>query len=204
MEPLLHGIILSFGLILPLGVQNVFVFNQGAIQKQFNQAIPAILTAAICDTLLIYLAVAGVSIIVFSFEWLRNLLFIGGFFFLLYMGFMMWKSSPDQRSEQDSNTFSAKRQVIFALSVSLLNPHAIMDTVGVIGTSSLAYSGLEKWIFMIACICVSWIWFFGLAIAGRRIGKVNPGGQFLKRINQASALIIWGMAIYIGYQFFVI
>lgn len=26
---LLHGIALAFGLILPLGAQNVFVFNQG-------------------------------------------------------------------------------------------------------------------------------------------------------------------------------
>ena len=31
-EAIIHGIILAFGLIIPLGVQNVFVFNQGASQ----------------------------------------------------------------------------------------------------------------------------------------------------------------------------
>ncbi len=34
-EAIIHGVILAFGLILPLGVQNVFVFNQGAIQLLF-------------------------------------------------------------------------------------------------------------------------------------------------------------------------
>ncbi|EOB7095948.1 hypothetical protein NYT36_02995 [Staphylococcus aureus] len=32
-QPVLHGILLALGLILPLGAQNVFVFNQGANQK---------------------------------------------------------------------------------------------------------------------------------------------------------------------------
>lgn len=94
MEALIHGMILAFGLILPLGVQNVFIFNQGATHKKLTNALPAIITAGVCDTILIYLAVAGVSIIVFSFEWLKILLFLVGFFFLAYMGWIMWKNTP--------------------------------------------------------------------------------------------------------------
>lgn len=202
MEPLVHGMILAFGLILPLGVQNVFVFNQGATHKRFTSVLPAIITAGICDTILIYLAVAGVSIIVFSFEWLKILLFSIGFFFLAYMGWVMWKNTPEVSDNQEQNRFSARRQVAFAASVSLLNPHAIMDTIGVIGTSSLAYSGYEKWVFTVACIAVSWLWFFSLAILGRKIGQIDRSGKFLKRMNQLSALIIWVMAIYMGYQLY--
>ncbi|HZH60635.1 MAG TPA: LysE/ArgO family amino acid transporter [Metabacillus sp.] len=202
MEALIHGIILAFGLILPLGVQNLFVFNQGAIHPKFTYALPAVITAGICDTLLIYLAVAGVSIIVFSFEWLRFLLLIIGFFFLAYMGWMLWRNNPEPGVDQKQDRFLARRQVTFAASVSLFNPHAIMDTIGVIGTSSLAYTGYEKWIFCIACIAVSWIWFFSLAIIGRRIGQFDQSGKFLKRMNQVSALIVWGMALYMGYQLY--
>lgn len=202
MEPLVHGMILAFGLILPLGVQNVFVFNQGATHKRFTSALPAIITAGVCDTILIYLAVAGVSIIVFSFEWLKILLFSIGFIFLTYMGWVMWKNTPEVSDNQELNRFSARRQVAFAASVSLLNPHAIMDTIGVIGTSSLAYSGYEKWVFTVACIAVSWLWFFSLAILGRKIGQIDRSGKFLKRMNQLSALIIWVMAIYMGYQLY--
>lgn len=39
-EAIIHGIILAFGLIIPLGVQNVFVFNQGASQPNIWRAPP--------------------------------------------------------------------------------------------------------------------------------------------------------------------
>lgn len=203
-EPLIHGIILAFGLILPLGVQNVFVFNQGATHKKFTNAIPAVVTAGICDTLLIYMAVAGVSVIVFSFEWLKILLFGVGLFFLAYMGWVIWKDRPEVSTNTGENRFSTRRQITFAASVSLLNPHAILDTIGVIGTSSLTYSGYDKWVFMIGCIVVSWIWFISLAVVGRKIGQFNGTGNFLKRINQISAIIIWIMAIYMGYQVYLL
>lgn len=200
MEPFLHGILLAFGLILPLGVQNVFVFNQGATHKKFTQALPVIITAGLCDTILISLAVAGVSIIIFSFEWLRTFMFLVGFIFLAYMGWLMWKDTSEIKNEQTSGSFSAKRQILFAASVSLLNPHAILDTIGVIGTSSLVYTGVEKWSFTAACIIISWIWFFALAFTGKKIGQIDTNGKLLKRLNRVSALIIWGMAIYMGAQ----
>ncbi|MGK7379155.1 LysE/ArgO family amino acid transporter [Planococcus sp. 1R117A] len=197
MEPLLHGIVLAFGLILPLGVQNVFIFNQGATYRKLSHAFPAVMTAAICDTALIYLAVTGVSAIVFSFEWLKTSLFLVGFVFLSYMGWVMWKTNPETSSNQHASQLTAQRQVTFAASVSLLNPHAIMDTIGVIGTSSLVYAGEEKWVFTAAVIGVSWIWFISLAIVGRKVGQFDTSGRLLKRINQLSALIIWMMALYI-------
>lgn len=202
MEALLHGIMLAFGLILPLGVQNVFIFNQGATHKKFTNALPAVITAGVCDTILILLAVAGVSLLILSFEWLRTFIFLVGFIFLVYMGWLLWRDNPEVKNVQESNPFSAKRQILFAASVSLLNPHAILDTIGVIGTSSLVYTGNEKWIFALACIGVSWIWFFALAITGKKIGQIDTNGILLKRLNQISALIIWGIAVYMGLQLF--
>ena len=91
-EAILHGIILAFGLIVPLGVQNVFVFNQGALQPTFMRALPVVVTAGICDTILIVAAVSGVSLLVLTFAWLENIIFSIGIVFLLYIGFVLWKS----------------------------------------------------------------------------------------------------------------
>ncbi|TXC90578.1 amino acid transporter [Metabacillus litoralis] len=202
MEPLLHGMLLAFGLILPLGVQNIFVFTQGATHIKFTNALPSIVTAAICDTILISLAVTGVSFIVFNFIWLKNTIFFVGFLFLIYMGWMMWRDSSNVSKQPELNPFSPKKQITFAASVSLLNPHAIMDTIGVIGTSSLTYSGSDKWLFTLACIAISWLWFLGLAIAGRKIGQLDTNGKYLRYMNQFSAIIIWVMAFYIISQLF--
>lgn len=65
-QPVLHGILLALGLILPLGAQNVFVFNQGANQKKMINALPVVITAGLCDTFLIIIAVLGVSLILMS------------------------------------------------------------------------------------------------------------------------------------------
>ncbi len=201
MQALIHGIGLAFGLILPLGVQNVFIFNQGATHKRFSRALPAVITAGFCDTILILLAVAGVSLIILNFEWLKLGIFFIGFLFLAYMGWLLWRTTPEVQ-EEERNPFSTKKQVMFAASVSLLNPHAILDTIGVIGTNSLVYDGFDRLIFTFACITVSWLWFFGLAYTGRKIGQIDTNGRFLKRMNQLSALIIWVIAVYMLIQIF--
>ncbi|MFE4426334.1 LysE family transporter [Peribacillus butanolivorans] len=63
------------------------------------------------------------------------------------------------------------------MSVSLLNPHAIIDTVGVIGISSLSYTGIEKMTFTAATILISWIWFFSLAIVEKKVGDIDTDGD---------------------------
>lgn len=194
---IIHGILLAFGLILPLGAQNVFVFNQGASQPKFRGAIPVIVTAACCDTLLILLAVLGVSVVVFTIPVLQTAIFVIGLAFLLYMGWSIWQSKPAKLDKREA-ALSPRKQIMFAMSVSLLNPHAILDTIGVIGTSSLGYSGADKLMFTVSTMAVSWIWFFALAFAGKMVGSVDSGGRILSVINKLSALVIWGVAVYIA------
>lgn len=189
-----HGFILAFGLILPLGVQNVFVFNQGALQPSFKRAMPVVLTASLCDTILILMAVLGISVLVLKISWLQTLLLAGGFIFLLYMGIITWRSAPAGESA-GRESFSPKKQIAYAASVSLLNPHAILDTIGVIGTSSIAYSGNPKIAFTMACILTSWIWFLLLAFVGRQAGRLGKSSKFMAFLNKISAVIIWGTAI---------
>jgi L-lysine exporter family protein LysE/ArgO len=196
LSAIIHGIILAFGLILPLGVQNVFVFNQGAIQPKFIRSLPVVITASICDTILISLAILGVSVIILGVYWIKFTLLTGGIIFLMYMGYATWKSKPSTNSS-NVHALAPGKQIAFAASVSLLNPHAIMDTIGVIGTSSLSYSGIEKVTFTLACIIVSWLWFFSLALFGKQIGKLDKSGKFMDILNKVSALIMWGTAIYL-------
>ena len=195
MKPLLHGIFLSFGLILPLGVQNVFVLSQGMNQPRFIYALPAVITAACCDTLLIAAAVGGVSLLLLQYEFLKLVLTVLGILFMLYMGWVTWKSVPNT-SEEVARSYSPGRQILFAAGVSLLNPHAILDTVGVIGTSAAGYMGSERLIFTLACVLVSWVWFFALALAGRLMGG-NKAMRYVVLLNKTAAALMWGAAVYL-------
>ncbi|MCM3759918.1 LysE/ArgO family amino acid transporter [Alkalihalobacillus oceani] len=202
LEAIIHGLLLSFGLILPLGAQNIFIFNQGVTQHSFRAALPVVITASVCDAILIVLAIAGLSVIVLQFTWMSQLLLAFGCLFLLYMGWSIWKSVPATSEQKPSGPLSPKQQILFAVSVSLLNPHAILDTVGIVGTSSLAYQGIDKLMFAGACVAVSFFWFFMLAGAGRKLGRYDKDGRKIRRLNQASAFFMWGMAVFLAYQLF--
>ena len=188
MQPIIHGFLLALGLILPLGAQNVFVFNQGANQKKLTKALPVIVTAGLCDTTLIVLAILGVSLILMSLPILQLVIYIIGLAFLLYMAWSLWNEKPSHLEHMEP--MSAKKQIGFALSVSLLNPHAIMDTIGVIGTSASMYHGTEKILFAGATILVSWIWFILLAILGKMIGSVDKTGKYIIILNKVSSVIV--------------
>lgn len=190
----LHGFLLALGLILPLGPQNAFVLSQGGCQPSYRHALPVVLTASLCDTLLILLAVLGVSVAVMNLTWLRSVLVIGGVLFLLIMGWLSWRAAPSD-DEAPAEARPPRRQIVLALVFSLGNPHAIIDTVGVIGTSSLAYTGEARVGFTAACIAVSWIWFALLAAAGRLLGHM---ALIRRQLNRISALVMWGSALYLG------
>jgi L-lysine exporter family protein LysE/ArgO len=115
--------------------------------------------------------------------------------FLGVIGWLTWRSEPSaNETAQAAARWPLDRQIVFAASVSLLNPHAILDSIGVIGTSALAYVGSARWVFAAACILNSWVWFVVLAGAGQ---LVSSSGQVRRWLNKASAVIMWGCAIYL-------
>lgn len=118
-----------------------------------------------------------------------------GIVFLLYMGYSIWRSNPT--TSEKSEALPVKKQILFALSVSLLNPHAILDTIGVIGTSALKYNGTEQVLFTAACVLISWLWFFGLTLAGASFKKLDSSGKLMNIFNKCSAIFIWATAMYL-------
>lgn len=193
----LHGYIMALGLILPLGPQNAFVLTQGAIQPRLIRALPVALTAALADTALILIAVLGVSLVILTIPGVRLVLVIAGILFLLVMGAITWRSASQERTGDQSEAaahWPLRRQVIFTLSVSLLNPHAILDTVGLIGPTAILYPPDLRAAFTLGVIVNSWLWFIGLTLVGRLVGSVKQVRAWLSR---ASALVMWLGAFYL-------
>lgn len=198
MHPFLYGAILALGLIIPLGMQNVFIFNQGVTQRKWMHAMPGVITAFLCDALLIMSAVLGISVAVISIPSVKSIIYDLGFLFLMYMGWITWRSSGQVTG--DFEPLSARQQIYFSASVSLLNPHAILDSVAVIGTNSLNFSGHDKWIYMVACMLVSLAWFLVLSFIGRIVSNLGSSPIILKWLNKFSALTIWAVALYLAKQ----
>lgn len=184
-----HGAVLALGLILPLGVQNAFILNQGASSAHYRQVLPVVITAGISDTFLILLAVLGASIILFEYPVVKTSLMVFGIIFLVYIGYRAWVTEYNlEKSSTKGIGWSTSKKVLFTLSVSLLNPHAVIDTVGVIGPTALIYELYPLIAFTAAVIINSWLWFFALAKFGQHLRRYKRIYQYQGKF---AALIMW-------------
>ena len=116
------------------------------------------------------------------------------------MGWLTWNSTLVSGFDNEENNFTIKRQIFFAVTVSLLNPHAVLDTIGVIGTSSIHYVGKEKILFTMACILISWCWFLLLAVLGWKTRRQSGFAQMFSSMNKISAVFMWLSAVYMAYS----
>jgi L-lysine exporter family protein LysE/ArgO len=127
------------------------------------------------------------------------ILVAAGVIFLIFMGIVTWRSKTNTTSSAEVELIRFASVISFTVMISLLNPHAILDTIGIVGISSLSYQGYAKLAFTLACVMVSWAWFFTLALMGRFVGLRDKSGALLKSFNKISALVMWAAAIYLVY-----
>lgn len=165
----LGGLVLGLGLIVPIGPQNVFVIGQG-LAVGVPRALWAAVAAALCDSLLIVLGAAGVSGVLRALPGARAVLLAGGALFLTYLGI---KSLRSKGSRLAVPSRADARQVVGrTVSVSLLNPHAILDTVGVIGAAVAAAPVRSRLVFAAGTVSASWLWFLVLAVGAAQLRRV--------------------------------
>lgn len=177
MPPLLRGLSLGLSLIVAIGPQNAFVLRQG-LTRRF--ALLAALACALCDTLLITLGVLGVGGLLAG----RAALVLAGTglgaAFLLWYGLRALRGAWVGGAALHVTGVGAGTPgavVGTALGFSLLNPHALLDTVVLIGGASAGLDGGARLAFLAGTVLASWAWFFTLALAGRALAPVmaRPG-----------------------------
>lgn len=162
----LTGLALGLALIVPIGAQNVFVFNQG-VTLGMPRALWAVLGAGCCDTLLIVLGATGASALLHSVPGLRPAMLIAGSLFLAYLGIRSLRATPAD-IDDETGVRSRGRVLRRTAAVSLLNPHAILDTVGVLGAAITAQAVGTRAVFAAGAVSASWLWF--LLLAGAAVG----------------------------------
>ncbi len=167
----IKGILISFSLIVSIGPQNAFVIKQG-IKKE-----KAFLTAfmvTLCDSILIILGILGVGKFLSGHFLLRVLLTCGGIVFLGIYGIKaILRICKDQGIDLNLNKHqrSSKEIIFLAISFSWLNPHAILDTLIILGSISSNYNTNNSIFFGLGAIFVSTIWFFLLVLVSKTFSK---------------------------------
>jgi L-lysine exporter family protein LysE/ArgO len=185
----LNGLLLGLSLIMALGPQNIFLIRQGAKR---NHAVLSAVTCFLCDLILITASVIGLKDILESHANLRVGMTWFGSAFLLYYGISALKKAfAKTKSEAVEEKQNATRWQIIALALgfSLLNPHAVIDSLVLIGGGSGQFPGHEK-IFLLGVLSSSFIWFAALTFTAYYFSNVLVRDKVWRRVEFFSGILM--------------
>lgn len=193
------GLILSLSLIMAIGPQNAHVMRMGLLRQHLW------LTIAVCivaDIALIATGVAGLAQLGgLSDKLLGAMTGAGALVLLLYGGQAMRRflqpPPPPAAGASAAASLSRRQAVGLALALSVLNPHAWLDTAVVIGTASLAYAQPDNAVFGVGAAAGSLLWFSVLGLAMWGLGQRLNSPRLWRALDALVALMMWGTALWL-------
>ncbi len=84
--------------------------------------------------------------------------------------------------------------VLTALSVSMLNPHAILDTVVMLGTLANSH-GADKWVFATGAVTGSALWFLTLGLGSRALAPLLDTPRTWRIVDVVVGVVMTAIAV---------
>lgn len=195
-QPMLEGFLLGMSLIAAIGAQNLFVLRQG-IKGEY--VFTTALVSSFSDFAMIAVGALGAGSLISSVPVLQKVAVFGGIVFLSYYGLKSCMNLVRGRSAElvmaDGTSGSRKTVILGALGVSLLNPHAVLDGVVLIGGLSAQYEiAADRAFFAGGAGVASVLWFFCLGYGAKLAGPLFSKPAFAKALDVFVAGIMFGIA----------
>ena len=189
------GFAVGLSLIVAIGAQNAFVLRQGLLGPQVW---PVALFCSVSDALLIVVGVAGLSFLLTdalldTSKWL----FAGAALWLLGYGVLRLRSAINGYSVSSGHAVSGGLMATLSMTAALTfaNPHVYLDTVVLIGTISLQFSGMAKSAYAVGATTASFLFFFTLAFGARLLaGQMQRRGAW-RLLDGAIGFLMFGLAL---------
>jgi len=188
------GFLTSFALILAIGAQNAFVLKQGIMR---SNVFWVSMTCAVSDALLISAGIAGFGLFVSQFPSLPRVLSLGGAAFLAVYGLTRFFAAYKGGDQMVLSAKSAPlgSTILICLSLTWLNPHVYLDTLGLVGAVSTQFTGLlQKIAFGIGAITASFVFFFALGYGARFLAPIMQTPRTWQILDVLIGLLMWFLA----------
>lgn len=185
----LNGLLLGISLITALGPQNVFLIRQGALK---NHAALSAMICFVCDTILVCASVTGLHHALKAHPAVFTFIAWFGAAFLLYYGGAALRSGLRRGEDNtiDSQQKTNRLQIILlALGFSLLNPHAIIDSLVIIGGGSAQFPDNPQ-AYIFGVVTASALWFISITCATRYYSNTLTRVTVWRRIELFSGALM--------------
>lgn len=197
----LNGLMLGLSLITALGPQNVFLIRQGALR---NHAGLSALICFFCDIILVCASVAGLHEVLKLHPTLQEWVTWFGVAFLLFYGCKALKqalSKEKQAATTEERNPNRWQIIMLALGFSLLNPHAIIDSLVIIGGGSSQFPEHQQ-AFLLGVLTSSLLWFSTLTFTTHYFAHVLSRATVWKRIEFSSGLLMLFLSLKLAFSQF--
>ena len=190
MIPFAFGLLFGLATAFPVGVQSFVVMNQG-LRFGYPRVLTGIVTASLCDTLLIVAGAAGASALLANADERVPVLLIG-IAFLAIFGVLAFRAPPAVEAGRVKSVGRPLAMIAQTVGVSLFNPHAVLETVGILGGAIVAQSAENRIGFAAGVISASWVWFLmvGLGASALQRRLTAPARLWMQRSSGAIMLAL--------------
>jgi L-lysine exporter family protein LysE/ArgO len=152
------GLLFGLATAFPVGVQSFVVMNQG-LRFGYPRVLTGIITTSLCDTLLLVAGAAGASALLANADERVPVLLIG-IAFLAIFGVLAFRAPPEEEADEVKSVGRHLAMIAQTVGVSLFNPHAVLETVGVLAGAIAARTAENRIEFACGVVAASRVWFF--------------------------------------------
>ena len=191
----LQGLLIGLAFVAPIGMQNIYVFNNGLSYK-LSRALLYTFFVWIFDALFCFAAFYGIGALISKNHFVKIVIMILGGALTVYIGYGIIRSANQRAITSEDNKISVKQAILQAIVVSWANPQALIDGTMMLGASRGTLTTAESIFFIIGVITSSFIWDMGMTSAFDILRHRMPG-MILTGINLGSGLIVFGYGIFL-------
>lgn len=194
----LEGLLLQASLIFALGPQNIFVLESG-LKRHYHLTVS--LVCFLCDLALIMLGVAGAATFFNHYPEIK--IFVGilgvGFLILYGIGKICHKDGDHLEFERNGKRSCLKAAIISSVVFSVVNPHAYLDGIVLIGGYSTKYSDLNSRLILgFGAASFSLIWFLLLSVGASFMIPFFKGEKRMRLIMSTAGVVLIVLSLKLG------
>lgn len=185
----LEGFLLQASLIMALGAQNLFVLESG-MRRNYHLTVSFV--CFLCDLTIIMLGVMGAATLFHHFPEFKIVVGVVGIIFLLQYGIgKLRRPKEDVYLSDIVKEKSLRKSILSAITFSILNPHAYLDGVVLIGGYSSKYGELplRMGVGLGAATC-SLVWFLVLSSASGMMMPLFQNPRRMRLVMSTAGIVL--------------
>ena len=191
----LRGILVGFAFVAPIGMQNIYMFNN-ALSNKMSKALLYNFLVWFCYALFSFAAFYGIGALISANEIVKIIVMLVGGALTSYIGFNIIRSAKQTAIGSDSKKQTLKQALMTALIVSWGNPQAMIDGTMMLGASRATLTFEQSILFITGVVTASFIWDHGITIGFNLLRDKLPK-KFLLAINLISGIIVAVYGLYL-------